>query len=133
MKLHKELDEAKPYLEGKPSKERCTILEEEVKLLWKKVSVYEHYGNSERNLKHKAGEELKKAKAKIQDGEGERTERHDKVSQTVWKEPTPKVKMMKAQPIEELEDQRLIDIQRRGALLDEEYQGAKTQSKITRM
>ena len=34
MKLHKELDEAKAYLKGKPSDERCVILEEEVKLLW---------------------------------------------------------------------------------------------------
>jgi hypothetical protein len=31
MNLHKELDEAKPYLQGKPSEERCVILDEEVK------------------------------------------------------------------------------------------------------
>ena len=62
MKLHKDLDKEKPYLQGKPLKERCEILEEEVKLLWKKISAYEHYGNSERNLRNKAVDELNKAK-----------------------------------------------------------------------
>ena len=124
MKLHKELDEAKPYIKGKPSTERYVILDEEVKLLWRKVSVYEHYGNSERNLRNKVVEELNKIKAKIQDGEGESTEKKDKGWRTAWKEPKsiqeeePKVMMMRAQPIEELEDQWL----RRGAMLDEEYQ-----------
>ena len=41
-------------------------------------------------------------------------------SQTIGKH--QKVMVMSAAPIEELEDQRLIDIQRRGALLAEEYQ-----------
>ena len=53
--------------------EKCAILEKDFELLWKKVSVYEHYGDSERNLRNKAVDELNKVKAKIQDGEGENT------------------------------------------------------------
>jgi len=98
--------------------------------------VYENYGNSEINLRNKAVEELNKVKAKIQDGEGENVEKKDKVWRTTWKEPKsnqdeePKVKMMRAQPIEELEDQRLIEIQRRGAMLDEEYQRLLEENEI---
>ena len=84
--------------------------------------MYEHYGNSERNLRNKAAEESNKVQAKIQDGEGESAETKEKVWRTVRKEPKPKVMMMRAQPIEELEDQTLSEIRRRGAMLDEEYQ-----------
>ena len=87
MKLHKELDEVKPYLKGKPSEERCVILEDEVRLLWRKISVYEHYGNSERILRNQAVDELNKVKTKIQDGGGESVEKPNKVWKTVWKEP----------------------------------------------
>ena len=38
--------------------------------------------------------------------------------------------MMRAQATEELEDQRLIDIQRRGVLLDEEYQRLLEENEI---
>ena len=71
MKLHKDLDEAMPHSKGNPSKERCTILTEEIDLLWKKVSVYESYGNSERDLRIKAVEEMNKIKAKHRDGDDE--------------------------------------------------------------
>ena len=40
------------------SEEKGAILEKEVELLWKKVSVYEHYGDSERKLRDKAIEAL---------------------------------------------------------------------------
>ena len=71
---------------------------------------------------------MNKVKTQIQDGEGESVEKPNKVWRTVWKEPKstpgeiPKVMMMRAQPIEEGENQRLINTQRRGVLLDEEYQ-----------
>ena len=125
-----------PQYRGRCSEEKCAILEKDVELLWKKVSVYEHYGNSERNLRNKAVEELNKIKAKIQDGEGEEVKKPDKEWKTVWeesdgkktvksgwvnKEEVPKVMMMKVQPLEELEDQRVVEIQERGRLLDEEY------------
>ena len=48
--------------------------------------MYEHYGNSERNLRNKAVEELNRVKAKIQDGEGEDVKKQDKVCKTVWEE-----------------------------------------------
>ena len=101
-----------------------------------KVSVHEHYGNSERNLRNKAVEELNKVKAKIQEGEGKNVKKPNKEWQTVWeesdgkrsvksgwvnKEEVPKVMMMRVQPLEELEDQRVIYIQKRGRLLDAEY------------
>ena len=37
---------------------------------------------------------------------------------------------MRAAPVEELEDQRLIDIHRRGVLLDEEYQRLLEENEI---
>ena len=33
LKLHKDLDKAKPYLRGRPSEEKCVILEKEVEAL----------------------------------------------------------------------------------------------------
>ena len=121
-------------MKEKPPEEKCVILEDEVKLLWKKISIYFHYGNSEINLRNKAIDELNKAKKFISDGEGEKVEKPDKVWKTVWKESdgtrsaqsgwvdkeeVPKVMMMRVQPLEELDDQRVVDIQERGRLLDE--------------
>ena len=54
-----------PQYRGRCSEEKCAILEKDVELLWKKVSVYEHYGNSERNLRNKAVEELNKKKQRF--------------------------------------------------------------------
>ena len=107
-----------------------------MKLLWQKIIAYEHYGDSERNLRNKAVDELNKAKKFISDGEGESVKKPNKVWKTVWeesdgarsvksgwvnKEEVPKVMTMRVQPLEELDDQRVIDIQERGRLLDEEY------------
>ena len=65
LKLHKDLDKDKPYLQGRPSEERCVILDEEVKLLWKKIVAYVYYGNSERNPRNNAVEALNKVKTQI--------------------------------------------------------------------
>ena len=126
MKLYKELEEVKPYLEGKPSEEKCIFLEDAVKLLWQKIIAYEHHGHSERRSRNKAVDELSKAKKFISDGEGEKLEKPDQVWKTLWKESdgtktvqsgwvdkeeVPKVMVMRAQPLEELEDPRVMDIQ----------------------
>jgi hypothetical protein len=43
LKLHKDLEQDKPYCKGRQSDEKCEILEEEeVKLLWKKIRVYKY-------------------------------------------------------------------------------------------
>ena len=88
-----------------------------MELLWKKVRVYEHYGDAERNLRHKAVDELNKIKEKMQDGEGEISTNPNKEWRTLWqerdgkrsiesgwvdKEEIPKIMMMRAQPLEEL-------------------------------
>ena len=79
IKLHQELDEVKPYLKGKPSQENCVILEDVIKLLWREISVYEHFGNSERTLRNNAVDELINVIAKIQDDKSECVEKPNKV------------------------------------------------------
>ena len=66
MKLHQKLDKDIPYYKGRYYEEKCAILEKDVELLWKKVRVHEHYGDAERNLRHKAVDELNKIKEKMQ-------------------------------------------------------------------
>jgi hypothetical protein len=130
LKLHKDLDKDKPYLKGKPSEERC-VIQEEVKLLWKKIVAYEYYGNSERNLRNKAVEALNRLKTQILEGEGESFEKKEKGNDPKSKQrKTPKVMLMRAAPLEELEDQKLIDLERRGSLLDEEYERLLEENEI---
>ena len=86
MKLHQKLDQDMPHYKGRYSEEKCAILEKDVELLWKKVRVYEHYGDAERNLRHKAVDELNKVKEKTQNGESENVKLPDKEWKTVREE-----------------------------------------------
>lgn len=106
LKLHKGLDTAKSYLNV-----------QSLKILRKKIVVYESYGNSERDLRNKAVETFKRFKTQLLEGENDSSEKNkeeddEDSKSSQWK--TPKVNMMRAIPLEELEDQRLIDIERRG-------------------
>ena len=90
--------------------------------------------------RHKAVDELNKIKEKLREGEkteeGEIKPNPNKEWRTVWKEregtrsiesgwvekeETPKIMMIRVQSLEEREDQRIIEFQERGRLLDEEY------------
>ena len=82
-----------PHYQGKYSEEKCAILGKDVELLWKKVSVCESYGDSERKLRNKAVEALNQFKNQITEMEGESVERHQ------WEK--PKVMMMRAASVEE--------------------------------
>ena len=93
-----------------------------MELQWKKIRVYEYYGNAERKLRDKAIEALNKFKNQITEVECKSFEKKEEADDSkLEKRNTPKVMMMRATPVEELEDQRLIDIERRGVSLDEEY------------
>ena len=75
-----------PQYKGRRSEEKRAILEKDVELLWKKVRVYEHYGDAERNLRHKAVDELNKIKEKMQDDNSEIKTNPNKEWRTRWKE-----------------------------------------------
>jgi hypothetical protein len=57
LKVHQTLDKNTSITKGRYCQEKCEALEKDIELLWKKVRVYEYYGDAERNLRHKAADE----------------------------------------------------------------------------
>ena len=59
---HKEINQK---YRGKVSKEKITILEQDIDLLWEKVCVYDKYAAEERNLRVKAVEAFRKHETRM--------------------------------------------------------------------
>ena len=68
LKVHQTLDKNTSITKTRYYQEKCEALEKDIELLWKKVRVYEYYGDTERNLRNMAVDELNMIKEKLREG-----------------------------------------------------------------
>ena len=129
--LYRGLGKSLPYYrQSEPSVEKCVILEKEAEILWDKVRAYEKYSDVERSLRYEAVEALKRHERQLLG----RTKRasdvpEEQIAASSW-EMKVRVKMIRAQiPLlsrnADEDDQRLAEIERKGAMIEEQYQKLK--------